>query len=130
MKSYMKLLWIAVVCGVLNIYCGILDHTSISLSSIVFAMGFGEVIYYPNQISEVMYWYVPLSLKNPGQDVHPVLLLPGGRIPGLSRLPAVQVLLNHLLRQGKSCRAAVHHCTDALSMGFPPGGHLKIFSKY
>lgn len=62
MKSYMKLLWIAAICGVLNIYCGILDHTAISLSDIVFAMGFGEVIYYPNQISEVLYWYVPLLL--------------------------------------------------------------------
>lgn len=62
MKSYMRLLWIAVLCGVLNIYCGILDHTSISLTNIVFAMGFGEVIYYPNQISDVMYWYVPLLL--------------------------------------------------------------------
>lgn len=62
MKSYMKLLLLAAICGVMNIYGGILDHTSINLSGIIYAMGFGGISFLPAGISDVMYWYVPLLL--------------------------------------------------------------------
>ena len=63
------------------------------------------------------------SLKHAGQDFHLIPFLPGCGKLALAGLAAVQIELDIPFLQRQSGRTPVHHHTDSLSVGFPPGCH-------
>ena len=67
--------------------------------------------------------------KNTGEDLYPVGFAALCGIAALSGFSPVQVFLNILCFQGKSCRAAVDHDADAFAVGLSPGGDTKKCSK-